>query len=231
MKLATTKRVQTSLITALLFSTAIPAYAQSTDAVAATDLNIRSGPGPHHAVVGVIPGGETTMVEGCLETKPWCQVKFGEIVGWSSSDYLAVNVDEQAIALTTRPANVEVNSVTYEDAEGTLENQREGAAVGASLGVLAGVAVGGPIGGIIAGGILGGAAGSAVAEPAQETITYVTSNPVETIYLDGEVVVGAGVPTTVPTYELPQSEYRYLNVNGQTVIVDAKTNTIVRIIR
>ncbi|EEB84309.1 conserved hypothetical protein [Roseobacter sp. GAI101] len=219
------------MITALLFSTAIPAFAQTTGAIAATDLNIRSGPGPQYDVVGVIPGGEETMVEGCLDTTPWCEVKFGEVTGWSSSDYLAVAVDEQAIALTARPASVEVNSVTYEDAEGTMKNQREGAAVGASLGVLTGVAVGGPIGGIIAGGILGGAAGSAVAEPEEKTITYVTSNPVETVYVDGEVVVGAGVPTTVETYELPQEEYRYLNLNGQPVIVDAETNTIVRIIR
>jgi uncharacterized protein YraI len=225
------KLVQTGLITALLFSTAIPAFAQSADAIAATDLNIRSGPGPQYTVVGVIPGGEATMVEGCLDTTAWCQVIFGDLMGWSSSDYLAVNVDEQAIALTTRPATVTVNSVTYEDPEGTTENQQEGAAVGATLGVLAGVAVGGPIGGIIAGGILGGAAGSAVAEPAEKTITYVTSNPVETVYLDGEVVVGAGVPTTVPTYEVPETQYRYLNVNGQTVIVDAETNAIVRVIR
>ncbi|WP_037227108.1 DUF1236 domain-containing protein [Roseobacter sp. GAI101] len=225
------KLVKTGMITALLFSTAIPAFAQTTGAIAATDLNIRSGPGPQYDVVGVIPGGEETMVEGCLDTTPWCEVKFGEVTGWSSSDYLAVAVDEQAIALTARPASVEVNSVTYEDAEGTMKNQREGAAVGASLGVLTGVAVGGPIGGIIAGGILGGAAGSAVAEPEEKTITYVTSNPVETVYVDGEVVVGAGVPTTVETYELPQEEYRYLNLNGQPVIVDAETNTIVRIIR
>lgn len=45
------------------------------------------------------------------------------------------------------------------------------------------------------------------------------------------MVVGAGVPTTVQTYELPQKEYRYLNLNGQPVIVDAETNTIVRVIR
>tara|TARA_R110002110_G_scaffold414247_2_gene643822 strand:- start:125 stop:805 length:681 start_codon:yes stop_codon:yes gene_type:complete len=222
---------KTGLISALLFSTAIPAFAQSADAIAATDLNVRSGPGPQYTIVGVIPGGETAMVEGCLDEASWCQVNFGEVSGWSSSDYLAVNVQEQAVPLTMRPAEVTVNSVTYEDVEGTKNNQREGAAVGATLGVLTGVAVGGPIGGIIAGGILGGAAGSAVAEPEEETITYITSNPVETVYLDGEVVVGAGVPETVPTFELPQPEYRYVNINGQTVIVDAETNAVVRIIR
>lgn len=124
---------KTGLIGAPLFSTAIPAFAQSADAIAATDLNVRSGPGPQYTVVGVIPGGETAMVEGCLDEASWCQVNFGEVSGWSSSYYLAVNVQEQAVPLTMRPAEVTVNSVTYEDVEGTENNQREGAAVGASL--------------------------------------------------------------------------------------------------
>ncbi|WP_188678058.1 DUF1236 domain-containing protein [Neptunicoccus cionae] len=223
--------VKTGLISSLLISTALPAVAQTVEAVAATDLNIRSGPGPHHSVVGVIPGGKEASVEGCLESTSWCQVKFGDVTGWSSSDYLAVNVEEKAIALTTRPQAYDVKTVTYEDAEGTKKNENEGAAVGATLGALTGVALGGPIGGVIAGGILGGAAGTAAAEPEEETITYISSNPVETVYLDGEVVVGAGVPEAVTTYELPQSEYRYLNVNNQAVVVDAQTNQIVRIIR
>lgn len=225
------KRIATGIISALVLTTAGSAFAQTSGAIAVTDLNIRSGPGPQYTVIGVIPGGETAMVGGCLDTSAWCQVTLGETTGWSSSDYLAVDVDEQAVALTTRPATVEVNTVTYEDPEGTVENQRTGQAIGATAGVLTGLAVGGPIGGIIAGGILGGAAGAAIAEPAEETVTYVTSNPVETVYVDGEVVVGAGVPSTITTYEAPQQEYRYLNLNGQTVIVDAETNTIVRVIR
>ena len=65
----------------------------------------------------------------------------------------------------------------------------------------------------------------------ETTVTYISQNPVETVYLDGEVAVGAGVPMEVTTYELPQPELRYLAVNGQTVVVDEQTNTILRVIR
>ena len=121
--------------------------------------------------------------------------------------------------------------MTYENPEGTAENETQGATAGATLGALTAYAVGGPIGGIIAGGIIGGAAGSAAAEPEENTITYVRENPVETVYLDGEVVVGAGIPTTVTTFEVPESDYRYVNINGATVLVDNETNLIVDVVR
>ena len=119
----------------------------------------------------------------------------------------------------------EVGQVAY------VPKQTAGAAAGATLGALTAYAVGGPIGGIIAGGIAGGAAGSAAAEPEESTITYVRENPVDTVYLDGEVVVGAGIPTTVTTYEVPETTYRYVNINGATVIVDNETNLIVDVVR
>lgn len=219
------------LVSALALSAAAPALAQTADAVAATDLNIRSGPGPAYQIVGVIPAGETATVDGCLETAHWCQVSHDGTVGWSSSDYLAVGVNDQAVALATRPATVTVATTTYVDAEETHKDQNVGAAAGATIGALTAYALGGPIGGIIAGGILGSAAGVASVEPTEKTITYIKQDPVETVYLDGEVVVGAGVPTGVPTYETPQPELRYAYINGVPVVIDAKTNTIVSIVR
>ncbi|ASM70922.1 MULTISPECIES: DUF1236 domain-containing protein [Roseobacteraceae] len=215
----------------IALTAAVPAFAQTGEAIAATDLNIRSGPGPKYEVVGVIPGGQAAALEGCLSEASWCKINFEGKTGWSSSDYLAVSVEEQAVALSTRPATVEVNSVTYEDAAQTQSDQNAGAAAGATIGALAAYAVGGPIGGIIAGGIVGGAAGSAAVEPTTETVTYVTTNPVETVYLDGEVVVGATVPDNVTTYEVPQEGLRYVTINGQTVVVGAQTNAIVQVIR
>ncbi|UOA25747.1 DUF1236 domain-containing protein [Pseudosulfitobacter sp. DSM 107133] len=215
----------------IVLTAAAPVLAQNTAAVAATDLNIRSGPGPQYDILGVIPGGESAVVDGCLTDAAWCKVVFDGKSGWSSSDYLAVAVDEQAVALSTRPATVEVNSVTYEDTAQTQADKNTGAAAGATIGALTAYAVGGPIGGIIAGGIIGGAAGSAAVEPTTETVTYITTNPVETVYLDGEVAVGATVPANVPTYEVPQEGLRYLTINGQTVVVDAQTNAIVQVMR
>ncbi|NUH66376.1 DUF1236 domain-containing protein [Sulfitobacter sp. S0837] len=219
------------MVSAIALGAAAPVYAQTAEAIAATDLNVRSGPGPQYDIVGVIPGGEAAMVDGCLDSASWCQVSFDGTQGWSYSDYLAVEVEEQAVALTERPASVEIGTVTYEDPEGTAKNETAGATAGATLGALTAAAVGGPIGGIVAGGILGGAAGSAAAEPDEKTVTYVRENPVETVYLDGEVVVGAGIPTTVETYEVPESEYRYVNINGATVLVDNETNLIVDVVR
>jgi hypothetical protein len=59
----------------------------------------------------------------------------------------------------------------------------------------------------------------------------VTSHQVEPVYLDGEVVVGAGLPETVALNEIPDYEYRYVNVNGQPVLVDAHSRRIVYIVR
>lgn len=219
------------MVSAMALSIAAPAYAQTARAVAATDLNIRSGPSPFYNVIGVIPGGTDVAIDGCLDAASWCKVQFDGLAGWSSSDYLAVGVDDIAVALTSRPATMTVNTVTYEDTAQTQADQNTGATAGATIGVLTAYALGGPIGGIIIGGMLGAGVGAATVEPTETTVTYISQNPVETIYLDGEVVIGAGVPKEMPTYELPQPELRYLAVNGQTVVIDAETNTIVRVIR
>ncbi|MGJ8546438.1 MAG: DUF1236 domain-containing protein [Sulfitobacter sp.] len=218
-------------VSAIALVAALPVAASAMEASAVTDLNIRTGPGPQYDVVGVIPGGEAAALEGCVEAGSWCKVSYGDTPGWAYAPYLAVTVEEQAMVLPERPSTVEISTVTYEDVDGTKDNQRDGAAVGATLGSLVAYAAGGPVGGVIAGGILGGAAGSAAAEPSTETVTYVQSNPVEAVYLDGEVAVGAGVPQEVPTYEIPETNFRYLNVNGQTVVVDSETNAIVQVLR
>lgn len=223
--------VKLGMISAIALTSAAPVFAQSAEAMAATDLNVRSGPGPQFEVVDVIPGGETAAIQGCLEERRWCKVTYDGNEGWSYSDYLAVNVDEQAVALTTRPAVIEVETLTYENVEQTENDTNTGVAAGATAGALAAAVVGGPIGAVAAAGLVGAVAGGAVIEPTTETITFVKANPVETVYLDGEVVVGAGVPQTVTTYEVPQEGLRYVNINSQTVLVDAETGVIVQVLR
>jgi hypothetical protein len=98
---------------------------------------------------------------------------------------------------------------------------------------VAGAIVGGPIGaaiGGVAGVAVGGTAGAA-AEPPAEVRTYVTSNKVDPIYLEGEVVVGAGLPETVELREIPDYEYRYVYLNGQPVLVEAGSRKIVYVLR
>jgi uncharacterized protein YraI len=218
-------------VSALALAISVPSIASAADASAVTDLNIRSGPANSYAISGVIPAGESAMIDGCVEDGSWCKVTYDGTEGWSYAPYLTVNVENEAYVVTERPSTVEINTVTYEDAEGTAANETAGATTGAVIGSLAAYAVGGPVGGIVAGGVLGSAAGAAAAEPSTETVTYIESNPVETVYLDGEVAVGAGVPQSVTTYEIPNYDYRYATINGQTVLVDASSGAIVRVLR
>ncbi len=227
-----TKFAKLTMVSSLAFAAALPVSAMALDASAATDLNIRSGPANNFSVLGVIPGGETAMLNGCIEDGTWCNVSYDGVEGWAYAPYLTVSADQQAYVVPERPSTVAVTTLTYEDTDETLKDERTGASAGVVIGSLLAYAAGGPVGGIIAGGIIGGAAGSAAVEPTTETVTFIESNPVDTVYLDGEVAVGAGVPKEVTLYEIPtQPEYRYVNINGQTVLVSSENNAIVRVIR
>ena len=226
------KFAKSTILSSLVLVAVLPIAAAAMDTSAVTDLNIRSGPGNTYAVVGVIPSGESAALDGCVADGSWCKVSHDGVEGWSYAPYLTVSADDQAYVVTERPATVDVTTITYEDTEETLKDQRTGATAGVVIGSLAAYAAGGPVGGVIAGGILGGAAGSAAVEPTTETVTYIERNPVETVYLDGEVAVGAGVPQNVTLYEIPsQPEYRYVSINGETVLVNPENNAIVRVIR
>ena len=56
-------------------------------------------------------------------------------------------------------------------------------------------------------------------------------NPVEPIYLDGEVVVGAGIPESVTLSEVPDSEYYYAYINGVPVLVEREQRRVVHVVR
>ena len=68
-------------------------------------------------------------------------------------------------------------------------------------------------------------------EIADGAITYLNDNPVEPIYLDGEVVVGAGLPETVVLTPIPENPMAYANVNGQIVMVEPETRRVAYILR
>ena len=197
-------------------------------ATATTDLNVRAGPGPQYEVVGVVGAGQSTEITGCLEGSKWCQIASNGGQGWVYSDYLTSDFGGgQQVVLTERPAEAKVAIIPPPDG-GT-----EGAAVGGATGAVAGALIGGPIGaavGGVAGVAVGGAAGNA-AEPPPEVRTYITENRVDPVYLDGEVVVGAGIPENVEIREIPDYEYRYVYVNGQPALVDPDDRRIVYVVR
>jgi len=198
------------------------AYAQST-ASAWTDLNLRAGPGPQFEIIDVIPADGEVTVDGCLEAASWCKVTHAGIDGWASGDYLTTVMNEAPVAIYPNREAVQVGTVVYEDTEA------QSTATGGVAGAIAGALIAGPVGAIV-GGILGVGAGAA-ADPGPTVTTYVKENPRDVIYLDGEVVVGAGVPETVTLAEVPDSTYSYAYINGVPVIIEREDRRIVQIIR
>lgn len=194
------------------------AYAQ-TSATAFTDLNLRAGPAVSYEIIGVIPASQAVMVDGCLEASNWCRVSYDGASGWASGDYLTAMVESPLYANRERLA---VQTITY-------EKSPDGAVGGGMAGAVAGGILGGPVGALV-GAAVGIGLGSA-ATPNERVITYVTQNPVEPIYLDGEIVVGAGIPETVTLAEVPDSEYYYAYVNGTRVLVERQQRRIVYIVR
>ena len=205
------------------------AFAQSA-VVATTDLNVRAGPGPQHQVVGVLGAGQSANLDGCLEASKWCVVAFNGGQGWVYSDYLTGDFGGTQVVLTERPADSGVRIV---EAPVEVDGGATGAVTGGVTGAVAGALIAGPVGAAVGGGagfVAGGAAGTVIDPPANVR-TYVTSNEVEPVYLDGEVVVGAGLPETVTLREIPDYEYRYVYLNGQPVLVEPASRRIVYVMR
>jgi len=205
------------------------AFSQSA-VVATTDLNVRAGPSPQHQVVGVLGAGQSVQLDGCMQGSKWCVVAFDGGQGWVYSDYLAGDFGGQQVVLTERPADSGVRVV---EAPADVDGGATGAVTGGVTGAVAGALIGGPVGAVVGGGagfVAGGAAGQAI-DPPERVRTYVSSNQIDPVYLDGEVVVGAGVPDTVALREIPDYEYRYVYVNGQPVLVEPSSRRIVYVMR
>lgn len=84
--------------------------------------------------------------------------------------------------------------------------------------------------------MVGGAlAQTVIIQPEQETLIreYVTTHTVEPVDVTGiEVTVGATLPETVELHalEVPDVQYRYVVVDGRTVLVEPETRKIVHVI-
>jgi uncharacterized protein YraI len=183
-------------------------------ATALTDLNIRSGPGPEYPVIGLVKAQEPVTMIGCIEGSLWCQVTYKGKEGWAYSQYLATqSASGNRVIISDRRPEVVVPSVTY---------QTTGA----------GIPAGAVSGAIVAGPTVIDPAQQVVIDPPPQVGTYVVSNPVDPVYLQGEIVVGAGLPETVQLRPVPDySTYRYVYVNGQPVLVDPASRRIVYIYR
>ena len=210
------KLALSAAVAGLAFTSA--AYAQTT-ATAWTELNLRAGPGATYDIIAVIPSAQSVTVEGCLEESNWCRVSYGENNGWAAGDYLTATVDAPIVVNRERLA---VKTITY-------EKSSDATVGGGATGAVAGAIIGGPVGAII-GAAVGMTMGDAIT-PEERVTTYVRANPVEPVYLDGEVVVGAGIPETVTLSEVPDSEYYYAYINGVPVLVEREQRRVVYVVR
>ncbi|SHJ11918.1 SH3 domain-containing protein [Wenxinia saemankumensis] len=205
-----------------------PAMAQ-TMATTSVDLNLRAGPGPAFEVVGVIPAETSVDVTGCQDGDLWCEVTYDGTSGWASGGYLNAEEDNAPLrtmdGMETTQTAVTVGTVTYEP-----ETSDDEAALGVGTqGAIAGFAFGGPVGALA--GAAAGLVGGALTNPEGEVVTYVTANPVEPVYVPGEVAIGATVPEEVTLYDTPSDEVRYIYVNGQPVLVEPETRQVIYISR
>ena len=185
-------------------------------ATATTDLNMRAGPGPNYEVVDVIDGNDAVTVVGCLPGSAWCRVQYQGQEAWAYGDYLTASVENAPVIVTQRREIVPEAQWDPVTATGAVAGEVVGSIIGGTVGAVAG-AVGGAIEGFTA--------------PPPPVRTYVYENRVEPVYLEGEVVAGAGLPPAVRLQPIPDYEYEYAYVNGVPVLVEPDTRRVVYIVR
>ncbi len=175
-------------------------------ATTVTDLNVRAGPGPQYPSVGLATRGSVALLDGCIEGSRWCRVDVNGVRGWAYAKYLSVDQGGTAVVVEDHRDDLSVPVVTYETTSSIADPSYEGELIG-------------PVDEI-----------DAITPP--ETVrTYIDETPMDPVYLEGEVVVGASIPETVTFTEVPDYEYRYTRINGQPVLVDPGTRRIVYVYR
>ena len=99
-----------------------------------------------------------------------------------------------------------------------------GGSAGAVTGATAGFFIGGPVGAVV-GGVVGGSLGAGVSTSAED---YARHHRRESISFNGDLRPGYRVRPSVQLYEIPsEPHYSYVYVNGEPVLVDNRTDTVV----
>jgi uncharacterized protein YraI len=172
---------------------------------AVADLNVRAGPGPQYPVIGTLAAGQSATLEGCIENSKWCTIAEANGQGWIYSDYVTADFGGNEVVLTRRPADASI-AIVEAPADMDYDDTYTGAIV-----------AGEPI--------------EAIRRPPAEVRTYIDTNRLDPVYLEGEVVTGATLPDTVELREIPDYDYRYVYVNGQPALVDPGTRRIMYVER
>ncbi len=67
--------------------------------------------------------------------------------------------------------------------------------------------------------------------PPSSVRSYLASNPIDPVYLAGNLEIDAGLPDDIDLWPVPNSRYRYTYVNDYPVLVDPATRRIVYVSR
>ncbi len=186
-------------------------------AVVTADLALRAGPGPAHPIIATLDRNAIVELEGCIDGGTWCRVTTNGVTGWTYSAYLGQQIQNRVVVLPEARTTVQVPTVVYQEQRAATVAPNAPAIVEETI--------------TPATQTLGTLKVGSIVEPPTEVRTYVTTNRIEPIYLQGEVVVGATLPRSTAVYEVPRYEYRYAVVNGRTVLVEPSTNRIVYVYR
>lgn len=221
--------LRNTLLPLTLAGVMIAGSASAFEAVTTEPSNLRAGPSAETAVLTGLNAQTALEVNGCLDTRDWCEVKTGGQMGWLRGTEIAVKSGDAIIPLSVGPKDLTVKTVTYIDKAEHEEHEGATAAGMTAGAAVAATAVGGPAA-MIAGAIIGGSLGAAASVPDEQVVTYVEAHPVDPIYLEGEVTAGAILPETVTLVPVPDTTYAYLNVNDRPVLVEPETRQILYVV-
>jgi uncharacterized protein YraI len=169
-------------------------------------LNLRTGPGTQYPIAGVKEYNVRSEITGCLADYSWCSITVAGLSGWASAQYLVVDQNGSI-----------------------LEVDEQGAATGIPVVEAAGVAE--VVAPATVGVVVGAAGNVAAIVPEPAVLQYIAATPVNPFAVEGEVVVGAVLPTAVQLYEVPGAAYGYTIVNGAKVLVDVNSRAVLYIAR
>ena len=121
------------------------------------------------------------------------------------------------------PAETQTQTTTV------VEKKDSGAGAGAVAGAATGAVVAGPVGAAV-GAVAGAVVGHTVAPPKQVR-TYVTTQTVAPVTYGQPIVVGHVIESPQVTWlDVPRYDrYRWAYIDGQRVVVDARTHAVVAV--
>lgn len=186
-------------------------------ATTATDIEVRSGPGAQFPTVGVATRGSEATLDGCVEGSRWCRVDVNGMRGWVYAQYLSVEQNGTSVVVQDHRDDLGIPTITYKQTDAITTGSVQPAQPGPNDQLL---------------GPADQSGGDVVAiTPPEEVRTYIDDNPIDTVQLNGDVVVGATVPQNVEVHRIPHYQYSYVEVNDQPVLVDPGSRRIVYVYR